>query len=181
VPLPPPDAPVEEIAAGKWLRLVHRGSWEYVERLRSSGVVAIVAVTPAREIILVEQLRPAVGKPVIELPAGLAGDEAQFSGENLETAARRELEEETGYRAAEWRYLMAGYGSAGLANEQLDFFLATGLEKVGQGGGDQHEEITVHQIALAQVDEWLQERLAGGAGLDCKVYAGLYFAQQVYE
>lgn len=179
MPIPPPDAPVEEIATGKWLRLVHRGGWEYVERLRSSGVVAIVAVTQAREIILVEQVRPAVGKPVIELPAGLAGDEAHFSGEDFEAAARRELEEETGYRAAEWRYLMAGYGSAGLANEQLDFFLATGLEKVGEGGGDQHEAITVHTIPLDQADAWLQERLAGGAGLDFKVYAGLYFAQQV--
>lgn len=179
MPLPPPDAPVEELATGKWLRLVNRGGWEYVERLRASGVVAIVAVTPEKEIILVEQVRPAVGKPVIGLPAGLAGDEAQFSGEDLEAAARRELEEETGYRAAEWRYLMAGYSSSGLANEQLDFFLATGLEKVSEGGGDQHEEITVHTIPLDQVDAWLQERMASGTGLDSKVYAGLYFAQQV--
>ncbi len=167
------------MAAGKWLRLVHRGGWEYVERTRASGVVAIVAVTPAREIVLVEQVRPAVGKSVIELPAGLAGDAAEFAGEDFETAARRELEEETGYQAAEWRYLMAGYGSAGLANEQLDFFLATGLEKVAEGGGDQHEAITVHTIPLEQADTWLQQRLAEGAGLDCKVYAGLYFAQQV--
>jgi len=114
------EHPLEVIADGSWQRLVHRGTWEYVQRKRSSGVVAVAAVTPAGEVVLVEQFRPAVGKSVIELPAGLAGDAEAFSGEALETAARRELEEETGYRAAEWRFLVSGYSSAGLTDERVE-------------------------------------------------------------
>ncbi|MEM1058474.1 MAG: NUDIX hydrolase [Verrucomicrobiota bacterium] len=172
------EHPVEEIAAGRWLRLVHRGTWEYVERLRSSGVVAVAAVTPAGKVVLVEQFRPAVGTTVIELPAGLSGDAEAFKGEALEAAARRELEEETGYRARDWRFCVAGFSSAGLTNERVDFFLATGLEKVGDGGGDEHEEIAVHEVPLAEVDAWLQGRLAEGAAIDAKLYTGLYFARE---
>ena len=72
------------IAAGKYLRLVRRGTWEYAERLGASGAVCIIAVTDDRKLVLIEQERPAMGGPVIELPAddpGDAGDAAEGEGE----------------------------------------------------------------------------------------------------
>src|SRR5215217_1288754 len=92
--------PPTTIAEGKRVRLVRRGDWEFVTRKKSSGIVAIVAVTDDYKLVLVEQYRPPVAKSVIELPAGLAGDEAGHEQEDLLTAARRELLEETGYEAS---------------------------------------------------------------------------------
>src|SRR5437588_9174907 len=113
--------PIQTIADGKHISLVKRGSWEYVTRKGISGIVAIVAVTDDGRMILVEQFRPAVGKNVIELPAGLAGDDhgAQnmSNGEELIDAARRELLEETGYEAQSMELLTEGTPSAGITDE----------------------------------------------------------------
>ena len=87
---------------GRYLRLRSAGHWEFAERVGISGVVAVVAITPSGALLLVEQFRIPVGSQVIELPAGLAGD-GDFAGENLQTAAQRELEEETGWTACRWR------------------------------------------------------------------------------
>jgi ADP-ribose diphosphatase len=64
----------EVLFEGNYLRLLRRGRWEYVQRTRSTGIVVLVPITEAGELVLVEQLRPPIGKRVIELPAGLAGD-----------------------------------------------------------------------------------------------------------
>ena len=90
----------EVIAATRHLQLVRRGGWEYVERPNVTGIVVIVPVTRDGELVLIEQYRVPVDRPVIELPAGLAGDVPGTEGERLEAAARRELLEETGYRPA---------------------------------------------------------------------------------
>ena len=99
MPPDPSSAPREILAQGKFLRLVRQGTWEYSERLGISGVVGIVPVTDAGEIVLVEQFRVPTGRPVLELPAGLVGDIPGQEQEPFEAAAARELEEETGYRA----------------------------------------------------------------------------------
>jgi ADP-ribose pyrophosphatase len=91
------------LGAGHWLRLVHVDGWEFVERVKATGVVAIVAVTPDGELILTEQFRRSVNGRVIDLPAGLAGDGPE--SEELVTAARRELIEETGYDARRFTLL----------------------------------------------------------------------------
>src|SRR5437763_12448041 len=88
------------ISQGKHLTFLRRGGWEMVRRRNICGIVGIVAVTDDRKLILVEQYRPPVGKRVIEIPAGLAGDAEGHRDEALETAAQRELREETGYEAA---------------------------------------------------------------------------------
>jgi ADP-ribose pyrophosphatase len=77
---------------GRYLRLVRQGTWEYVERLGISGIVGLIPVTPAAELVLVEQYRVPSGCRVVELPAGLAGDIAGQEHEPLELAAARELE-----------------------------------------------------------------------------------------
>ena len=166
----------QTLGAGKRLHLVRKRGWEYVQRLGSTGVVGIVAVTADGRMLLVEQFRPPIAARAIELPAGLVGDIAGEESEDLETAARRELLEETGYAAETMTYLVTGPSSAGLTDETVALFFAEGLQQVSAGGGDDSEDITVHAIPLAEVPSWLQRRAKeDGASIDLKIYAGLYF------
>jgi ADP-ribose pyrophosphatase len=169
------DSGKQTLAAGKYLRLVRDGRWEYVERLNASGIVALAALTDDGRVILIEQFRPPVGRRVIELPAGLAGDVE--SGEALTKAARRELLEETGYSARRLKKVAVGPPSAGQSTEVITIYLATGLQKTAAGGGDASEDIQVHEIEFAQVAAWLQRR-SRDRYIDPKVYAGLYFIEQ---
>jgi ADP-ribose pyrophosphatase len=168
----------ELVAEGAHLRLVRRRGWEYAERVVGSGVAVIVAITDDGRLLLAEQYREPVGRPVIELPAGLVGDRPDDPQEGLMAAARRELLEETGFDAGELSYLAEGPPSAGLAAEIVTFMLACRLTKVGPGGGDPSEEIRVHEVALPEVAAWLRERAAAGTLIDPKVYAGLFLAEQ---
>jgi ADP-ribose pyrophosphatase len=167
------------LGAGKRLRLVSEEGWEYVERVKGSGVVAIVAVTADHELILTEQFRRSVAGRVIDLPAGLVGDLKGSRNETLATAARRELIEETGYHARRFELLSQAPTSPGLTSETVAFFRAIGLKKVGDGGGVDGEEIRVHSVKLTVADAWLRRRARSGLQIDCKVYAGLYFASRV--
>ena len=160
--------------AGRYLNLLERDGWELVSRSNASGVVKLVAVTPESEIVLVEQHRKPVNARVIELPAGLVGDHVSLE-ETVFEAARRELEEETGYAAEHLELLMTCPSSAGMSDEIVTFILATGLERVGPGGGDDSEDIRVHVVPLAEVDRWLLDKQTRGTPLDPKIYAGLYW------
>jgi len=164
------------LGEGRFLRLVAHNSWEYVERIKVSGVVSMVAVTPEDEIILVEQYRRALHHVTIEIPAGLVGDIPGSEDEAFETAATRELEEETGYTADHMRFLMEGPTSSGLCSETIRFYRAEGVRKIGDGGGDHSENITVHIVPLADIHDWLEKQTERGVLVDPKVYAGLYFA-----
>lgn len=166
----------EIVRKGKFLDLVKRGSWEYVTRPDVSGIVGILAITDDRKLILVEQFRPPVNRRVIEIPAGLAGDYAASAGEELAAAATRELEEETGYRAARMEMVASGVSSAGLTDEIITLFRATELVRVGDGGGDEHENITVHEVPLDEAKVWLEQRVREGLLVDLKIYGALYFA-----
>ena len=168
----------EIIAEGKFLRFMRRGHWEYVERRNISGIVGIVAVTSESKLLLVEQFRPPLQKNVIELPAGLAGDITGSEEELLAEAARRELLEETGYAAERFELLTEGAASAGLCDEIIGLFKASGLKKVTDGGGDHSERITVHEIPLSEVHPWLEQRHQSGTVIDLKVYAGLCFLSE---
>ena len=159
---------------GKYLRIKICRRWEYAERPNALAGVAIVAVTPEGELLLTEQYRVPMGKKVLELPAGLSGDE-HYGGEEFIEAAKRELREETGYEAVEWEQLAGGPPSAGLSNEVVVFFRARNLRKVGDGGGEKNESITVHKVHLPHVAEWLKAREKEGFLIDPKIYAGLYF------
>ncbi|MEQ8819374.1 MAG: NUDIX hydrolase [Sumerlaeia bacterium] len=161
----------------KHLKLIELDGWEFAMRAYSSGVVAILAVTPEREIVLVEQLRKSVGRRCIEVPAGLAGDTAGSEEEAFEKAALRELEEETGYAADSMEFLTAGPSSAGISDEVIHFYRAVGVRRVGDGGGDEHEDIAVHVVPLAEVFDWLADRYRQGLYIDPKVYTALAFAK----
>lgn len=166
------------LGEGRFLRLVSDQGWEFVERTNASGVVAIAAVNAWGHLLLIEQYRPPVGCNVIELPAGLAGDSAGSESEQMATAARRELLEETGYDAQSMKFLMHGPNSAGLTGEVSHLFLAEGVRKVHGGGGVEGEKIIVHEVSLQTVDSWLAEAAASGKLIDPKIYAALYFLRR---
>ena len=127
------------------------------------------------ELVLVEQYRIPVKSRVIELPAGLAGDTGDRD-EELKTAAQRELLEETGYRAGFLEELLTCPSTPGMSDEIVTIFYASGLEPVGSGGGDEHENITVHRVPLESATRWLETRMTEGIMVDPKIYAGLFWA-----
>lgn len=162
------------IAEGRFLRLVDDDGWEYVERRKCTDVVGLIARTDNGKIVLIEQYRASMQGPVIELPAGLVGDEDD-KDESILNAAGRELLEETGYAARELTKVAAGPSSTGVTNEVINFILATGLEKKCEGGGTGDEEITVHEVATKDADAWLRAKHESGICIDPRVYIGLYF------
>lgn len=165
---------LEIIGQGKYLQLLNDNHWEYAARKNVSAIVAIVAEINGKALI-VEQFRPAVGCNVIEWPAGLVGDIPGQENESMETAANRELEEETGYQAERLELLAYGPASAGMSNEIIHIFRAYNLTKVSAGGGVDNENITVHLVPLEDIDAWLQQRQQDGILVDLKFYSGLYF------
>lgn len=165
---------VEDLYRGRFLDLVSRDGWEYATRPNATGVVAIVALHDDGRVVLIEQARPAVGGRVVELPAGLAGD--GDVGESMLVAAKRELLEETGCQATAWVELFTGLSSAGLTDEAVTYFLATGLSKTGAGGGVDGEAINVHEVAVDRLIEWIAERARAGVHVDAKLFSGIYAA-----
>ncbi|HRQ89395.1 MAG TPA: NUDIX hydrolase, partial [Bacteroidia bacterium] len=153
--------------------------WEYVTRRNAKGCVAILAVTDDQRVVLVEQYRPPVGRRVVELPAGLAGDIPLQEEEPLVVAAKRELKEETGYEAKHWTMLMEGTSSAGLTDEMNTVFLATGLVKVAEGGGVAGESIRIHLVHRSDVVKWCRDRQAEGMRVDFKIFADLHLAKSI--
>ncbi len=139
--------------------------WEAVERVGCDGIVAIVPITSDGEVILIRQFRPPVNGHVIELPAGLCEP-----GEQLESAARRELLEETGYSAERLTFLTEGPLSSGLSSEMLSVFAATGLKHVGIGSRDETEDIEVLLVPLTEVIPKLHLRQKAGDFVDMKIY-----------
>ena len=164
------------LCAGRFLALHREGHWEYAERIQATGAAILVAVTPEYKLLLVEQYRIPCHARTIELPAGIIGDEPGAAAESHLEAARRELLEETGYAAERLEPLVTGPTSSGLASELVTLFRASGLRRVGAGGGVAHEAITVHEVPLADAPAWLEAKARSGLLVDPKVYAGLYFA-----
>jgi len=175
---PIPDdasAPEEVLHKADWLTLKRRGRWEYVERNNPHGAVIILAVTPDDKVVFVEQYRVSILKNTIEMPAGLVGDLADARDEDVLIAARRELEEETGYACGSIEFIHAGPSSAGMSTEMIAFARAWDLVRVGQGGGDETENIIVHEVPRAEAGKWLFDRAAEGFSIDAKLFAGLWF------
>jgi ADP-ribose pyrophosphatase len=167
--------PAEILHDGKYLRLLSKDGWEFVQRKNCCGVVGIIAVTDDHKLLLVEQFRRPLDKYVIELPAGLAGDSPTATKEDLSLAAARELEEEAGYRASRMTLLASGPSSAGQSDEVLTLFLAHNIQKIHNGGLDPTEQITVHEVPLDRVESWLIQQSALGKLTDLKIYAALHF------
>jgi 8-oxo-dGTP pyrophosphatase MutT (NUDIX family) len=135
------------------------------EIVHHRGAVGIVPIAPDGRVVLVRQWRHAVERALWEIPAGTRDE-----GEEPSHTARRELEEETGYRAAGWRSLGQACVSPGYSRELLWFFLAEDLSE-GTAATDPDENLDVR---LFEPGEILQ--LVSAGATDLKTLAGLALA-----
>jgi ADP-ribose diphosphatase len=135
------------------------------------GGVAIVAIDPAGNVLLVRQWRHAVGRALLEIPAGTLDRDEDGSVEDHLGAARRELEEETGYRASSWRYLAGFYTAPGFTSELMHLYLAEDLSPAHADrlGPDEDERLELEAIPLADAIG-MAER---GELADAKSFVGL--------
>lgn len=124
--------------------------------VRSPGAVAVVALFDDRSVLLVRQYRAAFDDVVVEIPAGMR----DVDGEDPQETARRELIEETGFDASEWRLLHRFYPSVGMTDAVLHVFMATGLREVGRavhGPEEEHMEVVrlpiVEAVAMVERGE----------------------------
>ena len=127
------------------------------------GAVAVVALTRQREVVFVRQYRHAARSRLLELPAG-----TREPGEAPEATARRELAEETGYRARTLRRLGAFFSAPGFSTEKIHLFRADGVTP-GRPSPEPGEDIEVVRLPLAEA----RRRAARGEFEDAKTLAGL--------
>jgi len=160
--LPPPQLMWE----GKFVRALKRGKWEYASRARDIRAVVILAEYEGK-LILVDQPRAGPDCRCVELPAGLVGD--IDPNETIESTAIKELEEETGFTAERVERLGEFYSSPGMLAESFTLVRVHGVRKIGEGGGDDSEDINVHLVARADIPNFLEQKRAEGFGMDVKL------------
>lgn len=137
---------------------------EFVEH---PGAAAIVALDEAEHVVLVRQYRHALGRYIWEIPAGtLDGAEPPLE------CARRELAEETGLAAADWRELTAITPVPGYSDERIHLFLATGLRPASQHL-DPDEVLSVHRVTLTEAASMILR----GEIADAKSICGILLAR----
>lgn len=160
-----PDDPIDPLAERLVAsELLHRGRFlefrvDTVERADGRraqrdvavhpGAVAIVAVDPEGRVLFVRQYRHPAGRALLEIPAGtLDRDPASGATEDPDAAARRELEEETGYRAAGWERLTDFWTAPGFATERIFLYLATDLSAAGPDRRTPDEDESLELVRL---------------------------------
>lgn len=175
-----PQVPAKRkiLAEGGHLRLVVANGWEFVQRPKITGIVVIVGTTKLGSLVLITQWREPVGAYVVEWPAGLAGDVPGDEDEALEAAARRELFEETGFKAATMKAMIRGPLNPGISDEIVTFYRARGMWRAAPGGGRGAERIRTHVVPISWLFEWLDDMEKKGYLVDPKVYAGTYCLRQ---
>ena len=164
--------PLEVMWEGKFVRALRRGKWEYASRARDIGAVVVLAEYEGK-VILVDQPRVAPGCRCVEIPAGLVGDEDPDA--TVESTAIKELEEETGFTAERIERLGEFYSSPGILSEGFTLVRAHGVRKIGEGGGDENEDINVHLVARHDIANFLEQKRAEGFGIDAKLLLLLNF------
>ena len=158
--------PVEVMWEGKFVRALRRGKWEYASRANNIGAVVIVAEYEGK-VILVDQPRVPPDCRCIELPAGLVGDTDPNA--TVEGTAIKELEEETGFTAERVERLGEFYSSPGMLSEAFTLVRARGVRKIGEGGGDENEDINVHLVPRSEIPNFIEQKRAEGFGVDVKL------------
>jgi len=135
------------------------------EVVHHPGAVAIVPLLAGPRVVMIRQYRHAAGKVLFELPAGIIG-----SGEPPEDCARRELMEETGYRAGELRLLFSTYLSPGYSTEIIHVFCATDLDP-GAAAPEEDEEIEVMALPLEEAAAMVGNGLVENGAAICGILA----------
>ena len=166
--LPPPQLMWE----GKFVRALKRGKWDYASRANNINAVVILAEHEGK-MILVDQPRVAPDCRCIELPAGLVGD--QDPDATVESTAVKELEEETGFTADRIERLGEFLASPGMLSEAFTLVRAHGVRKIGEGGGDENEDINVHLVSRAEIPNFVEQKRAEGFGVDVKLLIFMNF------
>ena len=151
---------------GKFVTVVRDGRWEYVERAGRIRAVVILAEHDGK-VVLVEQDRVPIGRRCLELPAGLVGDDG--GDDDVEGAARRELEEETGFVAGQVEMLGEYYSSPGMVAESFTLVRASELTRSHDGGGVDGEDIVTHLVPRGEIASFVAEKRAQGVAVDCKL------------
>ena len=163
---PDKDAPLQTVWQGKYISALKRGRWEFVSRTGSTNAVVILAEHDGK-VILIEQYRVPVGRRCVELPAGLVGDEDKNA--TVEGTAVKELDEETGFTADRIERLGEFQSSPGMVAESFTLVRAHRVRKVGEGGGTENEDITVHLVPRAEIPAFVEQRRAAGCAVDVKL------------
>ena len=174
----------ETIFEGKHLKFVKKrfktasgeeGIWETIERknIYGEGAVVIVAITKERELILERHWRAPLEGFVIQFPAGLCDKE----GESEEEVARRELLEETGYKAEKLISIMLVPLCPALTPTRATHFLATGVEFAGKESKEITEEIEVLKVPIEKLDDFMLN-LPEDTELDLRVPGILWVLQR---
>ena len=164
--------PAEVMWEGRWVRAIKRGTGEYASRARDVRAVVIIAELEGK-IILIDQYRVPVGGRCLELPAGLVGDEDENA--TVEWTAVNELEEETGFTAGRIERLGDFYASPGMLSESFTLVRAHGVHKVGDGGGNDDEDINVHLVAREEIPAFIEQCRSEGMAIDVKLLLFLDF------
>ena len=152
---------------GKYIRIVRDGMWEFVERCGGVHAVVILAEHDGK-MVLIEQVRVPLGnRKCLELPAGLVGDEDPNAG--IEGTAIKELEEETGFTAERIEIIGEFFSSPGMVAEGFALVRAHGLRRIGEGGGNEHEEIEVHLVARPDIPAFVERKRAEDCAIDVKL------------
>ncbi len=149
------------------------GELELIRHRGASAIIPVIGDPTAEdpELVLVHQYRYAAGGFVYEIPAGLPMD-----GEDWESCARRELEEETGFRAEDVSPLTDFFTTPGFTNEVIHLFLGTGLSD-GEVRRDDDEYIEVVRLPYSKVIEMIQK----GEIVDGKTVLGLLFVDRFFR
>ncbi|ANR68177.1 MULTISPECIES: NUDIX hydrolase [Staphylococcus] len=122
------------------------------ELVYHNGAVAVCAINPDNQVILVRQYRKPAEKTLLEIPAGKLE-----INEERESAAKRELEEETGYIAENLELITEMYGSPGFSNEKISIYLAKDL-KIGEMNLDDDEFIEIETYNIEEITIMLQNK-----------------------
>ena len=147
------------------------GRAAYREMVVHGGASAIIPIDSEGKLILVRQYRHPAGELVLEIPAGMLE-----KGEDPAVCAARELEEETGFRSADIRFLFSMYSAIGFCNEVLYIYLAKDLEP-GTMKLDEDEFVTVEHYTLPQAIDMI---FSGGIK-DSKTIAAILAYRQLQQ
>ena len=144
------------------------GTTSIREYIRHPGAALIVPQLDDGQLIFVRQFRYALGRVMVELPAGKLDP-----GEDPEVAAARELAEETGYHPGQLTHLGLIHPCIGYSDEQIEIYLATELE-LGKGASERGEFLEPFELGLPEALEWVRE----GQITDVKTIIALYWTER---
>ncbi|RQW71003.1 NUDIX hydrolase [Lysinibacillus composti] len=124
------------------------------EIINHPGAVAVIAITNEGKLVLVEQYRKALERSIIEIPAGKLE-----RGEEPELAAKRELEEETGYGCHEISYLQSFATSPGFADEVIHLYVAKNLYEIEEKAElDEDEFVSLMEVSIEEAEEMVEDQ-----------------------